>query len=234
MSNETRGTVCGNFIVSGFPSLNLGYWVVPDKRKILTFVSISDTLTNLAIEGRLRPRVLTDAERVRALAEPYSPLPGSFRHHALRHYGRCVGCTTGLGQAGVGNPHLATARAAASQEAWPGAERKGRKPPGESRGGTPTGERARSAFRWQHLHAWREPHPMVRRMDYAPAGVPLPFSFVVGSPDGAQRNPGRTRRVTAFPAYAAAPSGLRILQNRPHTPRERVCYPPTRAVRGGG
>jgi hypothetical protein len=28
-----------------------------------------------------------------------------------------------------------------SQEAWPGAERKGREPPGKSRGGTPTGER---------------------------------------------------------------------------------------------
>ena len=32
-------------------------------------------------------------------------------------------------------------RAAASQEDWPGAERKGRKPSGKSCGGTPTGER---------------------------------------------------------------------------------------------
>ena len=38
------------------------------------------------IEGRLRPRVLPKAERVRCpRAEGYGPLPGSFGHHADRH-----------------------------------------------------------------------------------------------------------------------------------------------------
>jgi hypothetical protein len=50
------------------------------------------------------------------------------------------GASTGLGQVGAGNARLANAMATASQEAWPGAERKGRKPPGESRGGAPRGE----------------------------------------------------------------------------------------------
>jgi hypothetical protein len=65
------------------------------------------------------------------------------------------GAFPGLGQAGAGNARLAardlrpsvgagffgSCALAASQEAWPGAERKGREPPGKSRGGTPTGER---------------------------------------------------------------------------------------------
>jgi hypothetical protein len=50
------------------------------------------------------------------------------------------GAFPGLGQVGAGNARLANAMATASQEAWPGAERKGREPPGESRGGTPSGE----------------------------------------------------------------------------------------------
>ena len=51
------------------------------------------------------------------------------------------GAFPGLGQAGAGNARLANAFAAASQEAWPGAERNGREPASKSRGGTPTGER---------------------------------------------------------------------------------------------
>src|SRR5208282_129795 len=57
----------------------------------------------LLIEGRLRPRVLPEAERVRCpRAERYGPLPGGFGHHALRYYGRCVGCFhwTGTGKGG--------------------------------------------------------------------------------------------------------------------------------------
>jgi hypothetical protein len=41
----------------------------------------------------------------------------------------------------VGAGFFGSCALAASQEAWPGAERKGREPPGKSRGGTPTGER---------------------------------------------------------------------------------------------
>jgi len=36
------------------------------------------------------------------------------------------------------------------------------------RGGTPIGERAPLSAR---------PHPLMRRLDYAPVGVPLPFVF---------------------------------------------------------
>ena len=63
------------------------------------------------------------------------------------------GAFPGLGQVGAGNARLANAMATASQEAWPGAERKGREPPGESRGGTPSGERATIT---------RAPHPLMR------------------------------------------------------------------------
>jgi hypothetical protein len=55
------------------------------------------------IDGRLRPRVLPNAERVRCpRAERYTPLPGSFGHHADRHYdrsGRCIPWT-GTGERG--------------------------------------------------------------------------------------------------------------------------------------
>jgi hypothetical protein len=57
-------------------------------------------------------------------------------------------------------------RAATSQEDWPGAERKGREPPGKSRGGTPTGERASPSAR------------RIRRcgsLPHASVGVPPPF-----------------------------------------------------------
>ncbi len=71
-------------------------------------------------------------------AERYTPLPGSFGHHARRYYGRCVEV---LSLDWDRQARVTPACAPASQEAWPGAERKGREPPGESRGGTPTGER---------------------------------------------------------------------------------------------
>jgi hypothetical protein len=85
-------------------------------------------------EGRLRPRVLPNAERVRCpRAERYTPLPGSFGHHAGRHHdrsGRCISLdwdrrarVTPVSEREVFAPRLGrayrTGRPAASQEAWP-------------------------------------------------------------------------------------------------------------------
>ncbi len=147
-------------------------------------------------EGRLRPRVLPKAERVRCpRAEGYGPLPGSFGHHALRHYGRCGRCIPGLGQAGAGNARLAAR--SLSPPGWgelektmrscrvprkPGLELRprGESPDGESRGGTPTGERATIT---------RAPHPLMRNIETnAPAGVPLPFLLLDRERTGEKRN----------------------------------------------
>src|SRR5271169_3571801 len=57
---------------------------------------------------------------------------------------------------------------ATSQETWPEAARSGRKPASQSRGGTPTGERAASSTRPCQLHG---------RLEEASVGVPLPFFF---------------------------------------------------------
>ena len=69
--------------------------------------------------------------------------PGGFGHHAAGNKWPAVGAT-GLGQAGVGNAHLAIGveLAAASQEAWPEAGRRCSDISRKSRGGTTTGERA--------------------------------------------------------------------------------------------
>ena len=47
--------------------------------------------------------------------------------------------------------------------------------PKRVRGGAPEGARARSAVRWQHLTAWRAPHPLVRLVEFALFGAPPPF-----------------------------------------------------------
>jgi len=47
--------------------------------------------------------------------------------------------------------------------------------PKRVRGGAPEGARARSAVRWQHLTAWRAPHPPVRPVQFALFGAPPPF-----------------------------------------------------------
>jgi hypothetical protein len=74
------------------------------------------------------------------------PLPGGFGHHARRYYGRrglpvqgfpWTGMTLDWDRKGRVTPVWT-----ASQEVWPGAESGGNAPPGESRGGTPRGERA--------------------------------------------------------------------------------------------
>ena len=66
--------------------------------------------------------------------------PGRLGHHVCRHYDRRARCIAGLGQAKAGVSPFG----AKSQETWPDAEPLGRCDPfGESRGGTPAGERAR-------------------------------------------------------------------------------------------
>ena len=78
-----------------------------------------DTAPSRSFEGRSRPRVLPEAERVRCpRAEPYSPPPGGSGHLPRRYYGRCVRCChwTGTGEWRV------TPAGTASQEARPGAE----------------------------------------------------------------------------------------------------------------
>src|SRR5208282_1510958 len=83
----------------------------------------------------------------------------------------------------------------ASQEAWPGAERNGRKPAGESRSGTPTGERPRVGA----LRPWRG-----SSMD-APAGVPLPFL------GGVDRSPEPALTIRRTSADRAARWGFAIV-----------------------
>ena len=135
------------------------------------------------------------------------------------------GAFPGLGQAGAGNARLearglrlrlgrafaGSCALAASQEAWPGAERKGREPPGKSRGGTPTGERVPLDAR--RIRGCGQGH-------HASAGVPLPFFC---SPDGAERNPGSEfELLRSFPDCAALHPGYGVCKNSgASAPRER-------------
>src|SRR3984885_7273837 len=115
------------------------------------------------------PDAIRHTERVRRPRAVSHTALGRLRASADRHHDRSVRCITGLGQAGVGNAHLAKLSAvpavrmsflnpvsscvAASQEAWPEAARGRFDAPRKSRGGTPTGERAPQK---------RAPHPMMR------------------------------------------------------------------------
>jgi hypothetical protein len=68
------------------------------------------------------------------------PVPRAARASCLPALGPAREVLTGLGQVMADNT-----RSAASQEAWPELRQRGRKLPGESRGGTPADERARKA-----------------------------------------------------------------------------------------
>ena len=86
---------------------------------------------------------------------PRKPRPGGFGHHVRRYYGRCAGCFrwTGTGVRRVTPPR------AASQETWPEVEKPRPRNFGQSRGGAPRGERARSGRSVQTDFPWRAPRP---------------------------------------------------------------------------
>ena len=124
------------------------------------------------------------------------------------------GAFPGLGQAGAGNARLeardlrpsvgagffGSCALAASQEAWPGAERKGREPPGKSRGGTPTGERVPLDAR--RIRLMRTGSPCVCRRSAS-------LFFVARMERSVIR--GRSTSLNADPGLRSAPSGLRRL-----------------------
>ena len=87
-------------------------------------------------------------------------LPGGFGHHVRRYYGRCAGCFrwTGTGARRVTPPR------AASQETWPEVEKPRPRNFGQSRGGAPRGERARSGRSVQTDGPWRAPRPKRERV----------------------------------------------------------------------
>ena len=91
---------------------------------------------------------------------PRKPRPGGFGHHVRRYYGRCAGCIrwTGTGARRVTPPR------AASQETWPEVEKPRPRNFGQSRGGAPRGERARSGRSVQTDGPWRAPRPKRERV----------------------------------------------------------------------
>jgi hypothetical protein len=91
---------------------------------------------------------------------PRKPRPGGFGHHVRRYYGRCAGCIrwTGTGARRVTPPR------AASQETWPEVEKPRPRNLGQSRGGAPRGERARSGRSVQTDGPWRAPRPQRERV----------------------------------------------------------------------
>ena len=137
--------------------------------------------------------------------------PGQLRASCARIGG---GAFPGLGQAGAGNARLeardlrlsvgagffGSCALAASQEAWPGAERKGARAP-----------RARAAVERRQASASRRTRAGIRRCGqghHASAGVPLPF-FVARMERSVIR--GRSMSLNAVPGLRCAPSGLRRL-----------------------
>jgi hypothetical protein len=91
---------------------------------------------------------------------PRKPRPGGFGHHVRRYYGRCAGCFrwTGTGARRVTPPR------ATSQETWPEVEKPRPRNLGQSRGGAPRGERARSGRSVQTDFPWRAPRPKRERV----------------------------------------------------------------------
>jgi hypothetical protein len=91
---------------------------------------------------------------------PRKPRPGGFGHHVRRYYGRCAGCIrwTGTGARRVTPPR------AASQETWPEVEKPRPRNFGQSRGGAPRGERARSGRSVQADSPRRAPRPKRERV----------------------------------------------------------------------
>ena len=118
---------------------------------------------------------------------PRKPRPGGFGHHVRRYYGRCAGCFrwTGTGARRVTPPR------AASQETWPEVEKPRPRNFGQSRGGAPRGERARSGRSVQTDVPWRAPRPKRERVatavgvarsifQFAPSGAPPPLILFGG------------------------------------------------------
>ena len=118
---------------------------------------------------------------------PRKPRPGGFGHHVRRYYGRCAGCIrwTGTGARRVTPPR------AASQETWPEVEKPRPRNFGQSRGGAPRGERARSGWSVQTDFPWRAPRPKRERVatavgvarsifQFAPSGAPPPLILFGG------------------------------------------------------
>jgi hypothetical protein len=118
---------------------------------------------------------------------PRKPRPGGFGHHVRRYYGRCAGCIrwTGTGARRVTPPR------AASQETWPEVEKPRPRNLGQSRGGAPRGERARSGRSVQTDGPRRAPRPTRERVatavgvarsifQFAPSGAPPPLILFGG------------------------------------------------------
>src|SRR4029077_16088622 len=92
-------------------------------------------------KGRHHEGAPDSAKRARCpRADRHSPLPGGFGHHVRRYYGRCAGCSrwTWTGKSGE------RPQTTGSQETWPEVEKPRPRNHGQSRGGAPRGERARS------------------------------------------------------------------------------------------
>jgi len=116
--------------------------------------------------------VLAAAERERfPRAGRHSLLPGGFGTTPGRHYDRSATMIAGLGLAGAANGRLL----AWSQEVRLKLSGGVGSPPQEPRWNAGRRARPTADGRRKPPFPWRAPHPLVRCLDYASAGVPLPF-----------------------------------------------------------
>jgi hypothetical protein len=86
------------------------------------------------------------------------PRLGGFGHHVCRYYGRCAGCCcwTGTGNGGpIHNPPRPSRRKHGPESKSLGVKPKLPGRIGQSRGGAPRGERARSEWPAQVCRSWR-------------------------------------------------------------------------------
>ena len=142
-------------------------------------------------------RHIASWERERCPRADLQSAPGRLGHHVSRHYDRGGRCIPGLEQAKADPPVQTT-----SQEAWPEAEPLGwNNSLGESRGGTPSNERA--------FDGRREPHRKMRR--WLPCVCRRSASFIHFFVARVERSETRERRRsrTFVPGFRRAQSGLR-------------------------
>jgi hypothetical protein len=155
--------------------------------------------------------------------------PGRSGHHACRHYDRRARCIAGRGQVRGGcNGRINCARSplpgwggrcgpdapAGSPEAWPGLSLGDESPPGESRGGTPAGERARKRRAAQAALSLVRP---VRRLRAGHETLRLPaFRFLLSCRKRVEKT------VRSF--VIASSSSLRAQRSNPVRPRRLDCF----------
>jgi hypothetical protein len=151
----------------------------PVWRRFLTIVPKSATLHDESRSSRTHSSdAIRSVERDRCLPRGLATAPEQLRASCaavLRPQREVL--SLDWDRRGRVTPARQIRRAAASQEDWPGAEQKGRKPPGKSRGGTPTGERP-PPYPPPHAGEDKEGARRIRRcgsLTHASVGVPPPF-----------------------------------------------------------